>query len=125
MAVNDAVGHAQEDPWLGEERNNETRQAIYEFWNNIPEANRAWLEVAAIVPFEEIMDIDDLGDEYVKAPHVYAPFAHGKHGPFKSHTATVETIGRWDARSFSPHDKSDGRIEYFPADLREPHDDSE
>ncbi len=74
------------------------------------------------VPVE--YDIDDLGDEYVKAPHVYAPFAPGRRGPFKSFIAEVATIGRWDRRSFNPNAELDGRIEYFPADLRESNDDS-
>lgn len=125
MAVNDARSRTHDDPWLGEERHDEKRQTIYEFWNKIPEANQAWLEVVGLVPFEDILDIDDLGDEYVQAPHVYAPFAPGRRGPFKGFIGEVETIGRWDRRSFCPHKMTDGRIEYFPADLRELNDDSE
>lgn len=125
MVVNDARSHAQQDPWLGEDQHGEKRQSIYEFWNTIPEANQAWLEVVGLVPFEEILDIDDLGDEFVRAPHVYAPFAPGKRGPFKDFFAEVETIGRWDRRSFIPHNEKDGRIEYFPAEMRKRNEDSE
>ena len=125
MAVNDVRSSAHDDPWLGEEPNYQQRQSIYEFWNKIPESNQAWLEVVGIVPFDEILDIDDLGDEYVQAPHIYAPFAPGKQGPFKSFIAEVETIGRWDRRSFNPSEVSDGRIEYFPAAFREPREDTQ
>lgn len=125
MAVNDARGRAHDDPWLGEDRNDEKRHAIYQFWNSIPEANKAWLEVVGLVPFDSILDIDDLGDEYVPAPHVYAPFAPGRDGPFKSFSAKVETIAHWDPRSLYPDEKSDGRIEYFPPAFRELNDDSE
>lgn len=124
MAVNDARSHTHDDPWLGEERHDEKRQTIYEFWNKIPEANQAWLEVVGLVPFEDILDIDDLGDEYVQAPHVYATFAPGRRGPFKSFIGEVETIGRWDRRSFCLHKMMDGRIEYFPAEFRGLNDDS-
>ncbi len=124
MAVNDARSSKHDDPWLGEDRHDEKRQAIYEFWYKIPEANRAWFEVVGLVPFEDILDIDDLGDEYVQAPHVYAPFASGRRGPFKGFFAKVEPISRWDQRSFHPVQMTDGRIEYFPAEFREPNDDS-
>jgi hypothetical protein len=125
MAVNDARSHKHEDPWLGSDRHDEKRQAIYEFWSKIPEANKAWLEVVGVVPFEDILDIDDLGDEYVQAPHVYAPFASGKRGPFKRFVAEVESIGQWDRRSYYPDQITDGRIAYFHAEFREPNHDSE
>ncbi|MDO9006458.1 MAG: restriction endonuclease [Aquabacterium sp.] len=125
MVVNDARGHTHEDPWLGEDRNGETRQTIYEFWSTIPEVNRAWLEVVGLVPFDDIVDIDDLGDEYVQVPHIYAQFVTGRRGPFKSFIAEVETISRWEPRSFNPGEMTDGRIEYFPVELRKLNDGSE
>jgi len=125
LAVNEARSRSHDDPWLGEDIGDEKRAAIYEFWNEIPEANQAWFEVVGIVPFEDILDIDDLGDEYVQAPHVYVPFASGKRGPFKRFLAEVETISQWDRRSFYPHEITDGRIEYFPRGLREPKDDTD
>jgi len=124
MAVNDARSSTHDDPWLGKNLHDEMRQNFHEFWNEIPAANRAWLEVVGIVLFDDILDIDDLGDEYVQAPHVYAPFAPGRRGPFKSFLAEVETIDRWNQRTFSPRDKDEGRIEYFPKMLRELNDDS-
>ena len=125
MAVNDARSHINEDPWLGSDGHDETRNAIHEFWSKIPESSQAWFEVLGVVPFEDILDIDELGDEYVQAPHVYTPFASGKRGPFKRFIAEVESIGRWDRRSYYPEQIKDGRIAYFPADFREPHHDSE
>lgn len=125
MAVNEARRPTCDDPWLGENLHDERRQAICEFWNKIPEANRAWLEVVGVLLFDDILDIDDLGDEYVQAPHVYAPFAPGRVGPFKSFIAKVETIGQRDQRSFYPNENSDGRIEFFRTVFRELNDDSE
>ncbi|AQT50323.1 hypothetical protein BHQ31_09910 [Burkholderia cenocepacia] len=122
MAVNDARSR-HEDPWLGDHRNGENRQAIYELWSKIPEANQAWFEVVGVVPFEDILEIDELGDEYVQAPHVYATFAPGARGPFKGFIAEVESTGRWDRRSYYPDEKTDGRIVYFPAEFREPDND--
>jgi len=124
MAVNDARGHTHEDPWMGEDRH-EMRQAIHSFWNEIPEGNRAWFEVVGVVAFDAIMDIDDLGDEFVRAPHVYAPFAPGKLGPFNGFRAEVETTGQWDRRSFHPRVRTDGRIKYFPRELRQRENEAE
>ncbi|KVO60060.1 hypothetical protein WJ78_25650 [Burkholderia ubonensis] len=118
MAVNDARSR-HEDPWLGDHQNDEKRQAIYELWSKIPEANQAWFEVVGVVSFEDILDIDELGDEYVQAPHIYATFAPGVRGPFKGFIAEVESTGRWDQRSYYPEEKTDGRIAYFPAEFRE------
>ncbi|KAF1035054.1 MAG: hypothetical protein GAK33_04962 [Burkholderia lata] len=122
MAVNDARSR-HDDPWLGDRQNHQKRQAIYELWSKIPEANQAWLEVVGVVPFEDILDIDEIGDEYVQAPHVYATFAPGARGPFKGFIAEVESTGRWDQRSYYPNERTDGRIAYFPAEFREPDDD--
>lgn len=119
MAVNDAWSRSDDDPWLGEDQVNDKRHAIYEFWSKIPEANRAWLEVVGVIPFDDIIDIDEIGDEYVQAPHVYAPFCLHEKGPFKFHRATVEVIDRWSPRSYNPTDRTDGRIVHFPAELRE------
>lgn len=125
MAVNDVRSYTHDDPWLGENQHDEKRRTIYEFWDKIPKTNQAWLEVVGIVLFDDILDIDDLGDEYVEAPHVYAPFALRRNGPFKRIIVQVETINRWDQRSFYPYDDSDGRIEYFPTVFRERNGDSE
>lgn len=123
MAANDARGHRHDDPWLGKDDHDHARQTIYEFWSKIPEANRAWLEVVGVVAFEDVLDIDDLGDEYVQAPHVYAPFAPGKIGPFKGFISHVETISQWDRRSLYLNGLVEGRTEYFLSDVRERIDD--
>lgn len=124
MAINEATRGTHDDPWLGEDRHDGKRQIIYEFWSKIPEANQAWFEVLGSVPFEDVLDIDELGDEFVQAPHIYVPFAPGRRGPFKDFIAVVQTIGRWDRRSYYPREGVDGRIEYFPAEFREINDGS-
>ena len=125
MAVNDARSRSHDDPWRDTDGRDAARQAIYEFWKEIPEANRAWLEVVGIVPFEAVLDIDDLGDEYMQGPHVYAPFAPGKLGPFKRFSGEVRTIGQWSERVFHPASKTHGRIAYFPTELRKADDDDQ
>lgn len=125
MYNNDALAQAHEDPWQLHERSDAYRAKIWEAWDKIPETNRAWFEVIGIVPFDEILDIDELGDEHVRQPHIYVPFVRAVEGPLKHFYAEVETIQQWNARSFSPASRDDGRIEFFAAEFREKSDDVE
>lgn len=118
MAVNDAKSGRHEDPWLGKDLGDERRAAIYQFWDEIPKPNKAWLEIVGIVPFENIFDIDDIGDEWVQAPHIYATFGPGASGPFKYLIASVESADSWDSSSIKPKGEDDRRVEYFPAEFR-------
>ena len=55
----------------------------------MPEQNRAWFEVVGVVRFDDVLDIDEIGDEYAEEPHVYAPFNAGNVGVLPSHLAWV------------------------------------
>ncbi|CAM4331032.1 restriction endonuclease [Stenotrophomonas maltophilia] len=119
MAVNDVRDDGDYHPWTGEDRRDKRRAAIRDFYDTIPKANKAWLEIVGLVPFEDVLEIDDLGDEFVSAPHVYAAYKPGPRGPFKGFVAEVETISHLDYRTLNPRHRTDGRITYFPAELRE------
>lgn len=125
LTVNEARIPERYDPWFGDDSRDEKRDTIHEFWSNIPVSNRAWLEVIGTVLFEDVLDIDELGDEFVDTPHVYAPFASGMQGPFKDFRAEVETIDDRERRYFSPDSQTHGRVQYFPSELREQQDDCE
>lgn len=119
MVRNDAKSSAHNDPWLGEDSGDPLRHDIWEFWNKIPDESRAWLEVVGLVPFDDIVEIDDLGDEFVQAPHVYVPFTSGRHDPFRGFVVEIKTISQWNPRIFYPESRTEGRIKYFPAEVRE------
>jgi hypothetical protein len=125
MCFNDAQPSDHDDPWLGRDGHDDTRSKVLAFWETIPEADRAWLEVTAIVPYDDIIDIDELGDEYVNRPHIYVPFARSREGPFNGFVAEVQAIQRWEGRSFNPTSKDDGRVSFFPSTFREQDDDSD
>jgi len=113
--MNDAIPHSHFDPWSedSEEKESEARGAAYEIWNGIPEANRAWFEVFLVLPFENILDIDEKGDEYREIPHVYTVEFHPSKGPFREYSSqTLKTIGRFDARSARASEGK--RVEKFP-----------
>jgi len=124
MCVNDAYADPQTDPWQGKESWAPRRQAVLQHWEAFPEQNRAWLEVIGVVPFEAVMDIDELGDDHFGSPHVYTPF-RAVQGPFERFYGTVETIGRWDSRSTGLTSYSAGRMVKFAEEYRERDDDAE
>jgi hypothetical protein len=116
LRVNDALSH--DDPWRKEEEPWELRAQAHTAWDTFPEANRAWLEVCGIVPFDAVLDIDELGDDYVSAPHVYVPFLDERRGPFIHFYARVQTIENWQPRTLYIQDMKKGRVSQFPEDLR-------
>lgn len=118
MCVNDANADSRTDPWLGRDQADGRREEIQREWDAFPEHNRAWLEVIGVVPFDAVLDIDELGDQHVGAPHVYAPFS-GINGPFAYFFAQVETSGRWDTRFAQPEGMAAGRVVKFSEKLRE------
>ena len=108
MRVNDSIGH--DDPWRAD---GHSADAGREFL----QANRAWLEVHGVLPFESILDIDEIGDEYVSAPHIYAPF-DGVRGPFAHFFVRVQSIEQWNPRTLYVTDMAKGRVVSFPENLR-------
>ncbi|SEJ62090.1 hypothetical protein [Paraburkholderia diazotrophica] len=70
-----------DDPWTPEVNSPHVKRAeAWRIWNELPEQNKAWLDIEGIVPFDTVLDIDELGDECFSAPHAYVPFdgAHSK-----------------------------------------------
>lgn len=116
MRVNDSIG--RDDPWRQrDEEPWELREEASKTWDEFPEANRAWLEVHGTLPFERILDIDEIGDEYVSAPHIYAPF-DGSRGPFDKFYVRVQSTERWNPRTLYVTDTAKGRVVRFSEDLR-------
>jgi hypothetical protein len=44
---------------VDDEKGEEDRLAAMEIWNALPEKNRAWFELHLILPYENIIDIDE------------------------------------------------------------------
>lgn len=118
FVADDSRGAQHEDPWNKMSNGDNHRQDAWAAWNEMPEQNRAWFEVVGIVRFEDVLDIDEIGDEYVEEPHVYALF-NGNSGPFALFYASVTTIDRWNERRLWVPDPKGDRVQFFPAHLRE------
>ncbi len=82
-------------------------------WNALPEHTRAWFEIEHILPFENILDIDEKGDDWVEIPQVYTSEFHPENGPFRPHVAiSLETIDRFSRRYGDADDRN--RVSKFP-----------
>lgn len=101
-----------DDPWGEDIESREMRQDIYSFWKELPNTNRAWFELNALIPFEAILDIDELGDEFVNAPHIYVPF-HPLTGPYSRYKASVFCANQYLGSGYNPNSRDDGRESKF------------
>jgi len=110
FVLDDARPH--HDPWRGNPDNWQLRQEIYSFWNEIPKTNQAWFELEALIPFEAILEIDELGDEYVREPHIYVPF-NPLTGPYSDYSASVTSVDQYIGGEYYPTSRDDGRESKF------------
>lgn len=91
----------------------EKRNEAHTFWLKIPEKNRAWLEIRGVVLYDNIIAIDEVGDNiYFQMPQIYVTFTNDN-GPFEHYYYAILKL----CQSFASRDaepKDDMRIKYFP-----------
>jgi hypothetical protein len=104
-----------DNPWAADPDENraETRYTSHEIWDKLPENNKAWFEIEHILPFENVLDIDDKGDDWAEIPHVYTTAFHPANGPFRPHVSvSLQTIDRFGRRFGEVIE--DNRVPIFP-----------
>ncbi|MCU7843128.1 MAG: restriction endonuclease [Candidatus Thiodiazotropha sp. (ex Monitilora ramsayi)] len=69
-----------EDPWPAKS-DRKLEEKARKFWSQLPEENQATLEVIGLLPYDDILAIDENGDLHFPHPHVYVPF-NPEYGPF-------------------------------------------
>jgi hypothetical protein len=121
MARNQALPHRFNDPWADDDDQNdrELNSHIHEIRESFPEKNRAWYELSGVIRFEDILDIDEIGDEYVREPHIYVAF-HSTRGPFWEFFEKVETTAGHNPITAHPYSEGVQRVTKFPEELRRP-----
>lgn len=112
--VDDSIVSGHQNPWCAEDEDRHARRsAIMDIWDKLPEKNKAWFEVEHILAFENIVDIDDKGDDWAEVPHIYTTAFHPENGPFRPYVSrSLETIERYARRYGAAND--DKRVEKFP-----------
>jgi hypothetical protein len=85
-AVNDASPLFFEDPWRADDDGiQQQRAALLDYWYALPDNERGRFEIEAVLPYENIIDIDEHGDEFFEGAHIYTVEFVERSGPF-SHT---------------------------------------
>ncbi|MHC2575990.1 hypothetical protein ACVI1J_002296 [Bradyrhizobium diazoefficiens] len=85
-------------------------------WQGLPDENKAWVMVTGIIPFANIIAIDDMGDEIVGGAHIYVPFVPNK-GPFEYFIVRLETVGIGRSKQWGdPNPET--RVVKFPSETR-------
>ena len=101
-----------DDPWAKEEDKN-LEWKVRQHWSKLPDRNRGTLEIEGHVPYEEIIAIDEKGDECFRHPHIYVRFDPS---PFKGGVEGI--VVTYDpARRVVCHakgEKDENRITFFP-----------
>ncbi len=112
--MNDARPRSFDDPWREDDEDNfDARAEAKAVWDALPEKNRAWFEVRAVLPYENILDIDEQGDEWFGHPHIYTTEFRTTHGPFRSYSQELlEVPTNWGRRHGRA--STSKRVQKFP-----------
>lgn len=99
-----------QEPWAPDEDETLTRRARH-FWDRLPPENRGTFELTGCIQYEDILAIDEHGDDWHKGPHMYVTFNRNGNGPFSG--------VQFEMLTYSPHVRSydvqwKDRIKHFP-----------
>ncbi len=109
--LNMALDH--EDHWNKDKDDGDANYREYMFWSkNIEEKNRAFFETEAIIPYDRIIEIDNLGDTFAHCPHIFVEVKNGSW--FEYGDTQLKPDDNWGRAYpiYKEHEKL--RIKYFP-----------
>jgi hypothetical protein len=121
--MNDVMPHGFENPWETDQDSElvqarrRGREEAFPTWDALPPANKAWFEVFDILPYENIIDLDEKGDEHFEHPHIYTVPRARDRDPFREYQQVVlETIGASRRATPDPSKRIVKFIRKSPAD---------
>lgn len=118
-ALDDAPLSRHSDPWRGKDGGSPERQELYEFWSSLPRSNQAWLIVKGVIGLDNILEVDEIGDDITNNVHVYVRADPMQPHPFSDSFAEFSATDGWSgARSTEPDPAK--RVAKFPAKFRKP-----
>jgi hypothetical protein len=84
-------------------------------WSEFLDTEKAWFRTSGIIPYDRILLVDDVGDEYFDGPHLWVTdWRSGFAGWFHD----LSAIGSWGRnKDFDSHDDP-GRESKFPEEVR-------
>jgi len=93
--------HLYRGRWPRDLDANDNYVAASDEWNLFDENNKAWLNIVMVVPYERIVAIDDVGDEFYSGPQIYCRYenalpadrAAGRIDPVQSYVGPSFYVG--------------------------------
>ncbi len=119
-SLDQAKIHYSDDPWCSQEERHdwhkpttEHERSVREKWEALPAKNKAWLEYFLVLPFDNILAIDEVGDEIMQSPHIYVADFNDITAPFnKLCSIKFENCQMYGRRQI-PRDETK-RVAFFP-----------
>ncbi|KRR14930.1 hypothetical protein CQ12_32345 [Bradyrhizobium jicamae] len=110
--------HVDDDDWTARQKEGELRDAIEDFWDHLPNRNKAEYCKNSLVRFEDMLVIDEKGITPDRCPHIFVDFQNHK-GPFSgSHDFLEVRHGYSEPERISL--KEFKRIKVFPEEFSTP-----
>jgi hypothetical protein len=69
-SINRCLLQSYDNPWNHHELEIQDRELRKE-WDNLLEKYKAWYQIYYILPYENIIAVDEIGDEFFEGPHIY------------------------------------------------------
>jgi hypothetical protein len=104
--------------WGHDAEDKSSYEAARIVWNGFEESKRAWLSVRGVIPYERILAIDEVGDEFFSGPHVLCQYVEAR--PLAFAYARVEPLDKFLGARLYVGDVNEGRVEKFPKGFRRP-----
>ena len=101
----------RQDPWEDREEQEKNRREVIQTWNSLDDDEKGWFEVKLVLPYENILDIDDEGDDVCESPHVFV-IPHRELGDIFLDGYYLELRASNPERYIDPLDAN--RVEKFP-----------
>ncbi len=105
--------HRESDSEEDRARQDDERTKIEDFWHHLPRATQGTYVKDGLVRYDEMLVVDDKGDNWHKFPHIFVDF-EGPSGPFSGYLEYIEI----DANKI--YLKGFKRIKVFPKKFSEP-----
>jgi hypothetical protein len=103
----------QGDYWNTPKDDTNVHYRSYAFSQKIDKVNRAYFETEAVIPYERIIEIDNLGDPIARCPHIFLDVS--KNDSWFEHRESFLRPGDNLGSQALVHDKEEKlRIKYFP-----------
>jgi hypothetical protein len=101
--------------WQGRE-GNEPYEFASKIWETFGQ-DRAWLRLVGVIPYNRILAVDDVGDEYFELPQIYCRY-EGR-WPFSTIYGSIDRVERTGNSDIKWVERDDpARIQRFPTEFR-------